>query len=78
MVRRDVEQKKDDFTHRLAERNNGSCGGVLVARFGDPTTPRSNPFPHAQVNKMAFAWSKNQTPSNYYYYYYYCYYDYYY
>ena len=38
--------------------------------------PTTNP--HAQVTKMAFAWSKNQTPSNYYDYYYYYYYYYYY
>ena len=33
--------------------------------------PTTNP--HAQVTKMAFAWSKDQTASNYYYYYYYYY-----
>ena len=72
MVRRDLEHNRNVFTHLFAERSSGSCGGAGSARRGDPTTPRSNPFPHAQVTKMAFAWSKDQTPSNYYYYYYYC------
>ena len=38
------------------------------AAQADPI-PTTNP--HAQVSKMAFAWPKDQTPSNYYYYYYY-------
>ena len=34
--------------------------------------PGRNPFPHAPVLRMAFAWPRgDQTPSNYYYYYYY-------
>ena len=34
------------------------------ARLSDASRADSDHNPHAQVTKMAFAWSKNQTPSN--------------
>ena len=66
-------EKEDDCAGLIPERNNGSTGAPRRARTC-PVVPGSaaqaEPIPttnpHAQVTKMAFAWSKDQTPSNYY------------
>ena len=63
---------------RLLVRNYRSTGGPGSGRGSPDAAGQAEPLPTtnppAQVTKMAFAWPKDQTPSNYYYYYYYYYY----